>query len=686
MFAAVAVMCFSCKKVKETHPGWDANVLAPLLQSSLTIHDLLADSLLQSNADNSLSLIFNNPLFHFSLADETIDIPDTTIKASFSLQNLNLANQTLTYPLSLGQMCQQLGVLGIFIIAANGGVFPIPAISDISTGDNDIDATQFFQAADLESGFIDLTLQNGLPIEISNMVFQVRNKIDQQILTQDTFLNLLPNQSQTKTIDLSGKHVEGTLTAKILDLDSPGGTVLIDTSNALVISMVAHDLVVSEATAIFPAQNLIDEDHETTYELSGGAELDQLKVSTGTLLITLESTIEQKSHFEFALPSAHDAYGNSISLSEDLPPAPPGGTSGLTKSFNLSGYTFDLTGVSGTEHNTYFTHLVASIDSTGELVTISKNDSVHIDYTLQGIVPGYVKGFLGQQILNIGPATTPFEGLKNIQGGTLGLEAADISMTIKNGVGVPARINLYNLTSVNSSTGKNVALTWTQLNVPLSIASATDNPFTPSFTTFNLNNSNSNIKSLIDNLPDSLKYSLDIFINPNGNVSNYHDFAYDTSALDVDLNLSIPLSLVATNLTLQDTFDFSLGTQEEGDPTIKEGIFNLIADNGFPLSASSQLYFYDDELHFLDSLFTSSGTIAAGKLNDQCLVSEKTKTVLTIPVDEAKMNRLRSAKKVIVRSSFSTTSTSACNSYLKIYDDYVLDLKLTGSFTFYTGY
>jgi hypothetical protein len=518
------------------------------------------------------------------------------------------------------------------------------------------------------------------------MVFQVRNKIDQQILTQDTFVNLMPQQTQVKTINLSGKHVEGTLTAQILDLNSPGGNVLIDTSNSLIITMTAHDLVVNTATAVFPAQNIIEQDQQNKYNLSGGAELNELRIKSGTLLMNLKSTIQQQSHLEFSLPSATDMFGNSISVSEDIPAAPVGGTSDLNKTFDLAGYSFNLTGLSGTEHNTYFTHLVASIDSTGALVTISKEDSVIINYTLQDIVPEYVQGYLGQQIINIGPSQTPFEGFKNIVSGSLGLEQADVSLSIVNGIGVSGRINIYDLTSVNTLTENSVPLTWNLLSTPLEIPPATDNPFLPSFTIYDINNSNSNFTTLVENLPDQLQYSLDIFINPLGNVSNYMDFAYDTSAIYVNLNLSVPLSFIANDLVLQDTFDFSLGSPEEGDPIIKEGTFNLIADNGFPFTTSSQLYFYDDQMNYLDSLFTSPNTIAAAILNDGCLVAEKTITVLTMNIDENKMNRLRNSKKVIIRSSFNTSSTSACSSYLKIYNYYLLGIKLTGSFTYYTGF
>lgn len=684
-FCAVVLLFVSCKKHIESRPSWDTEILAPLLQSSLTLDDLLADSLLQTNGDHSLSLVLSNKLYGASLTDLAVKIPDTTIKVGFSLGTINLSNKTLTFNYTLGAMCQQLGDTGAIIIAFNTLQLLVPALTNISTPDNDLDATQFFQSADVESGYIDLSLSNGLPLTMASIVFQVKNKIDQQVITQDTFLNLLPNQTQTKAIDLSGKHVEGTLVAKIINMETLEDYVTIDTSDALTMTMVAHDIKVNSATAVFPAQNLIDNNNPTTYSLSGGAQLNKLRIKSGMLTINIQSSIAQQSHFEYTLPSATNANGDFISLNHDLPPAPPNGTSSFSQSFNLSGYVFDLTGLSGTEHNTFYSHLVASIDSTGELVTISKEDSIFIAYELKDIVPDYISGYVGQQIVNVGPEITSFTAFKNIRGGSLSLESVDVDLTIRNGIGVQGRINLNSLTSINSSTGNQVGLTWSKLGQPLNIPPATDNPLIPSVTSFVLNNSNSNMASLVSNLPDQLKYSLDVFINPFGNTSGFHDFAYDSSELEADLDVIIPLSLVASDLVLVDTLQFSLGENEPGDAAIKEGTFNLIIYNGFPISASPQLYFCDADFHLIDSLFTSTQIVPAGVLNDQCLVSEQTKSVLTVAIDEARMQRLRATSKAILVSKFNTASHPGC-SFLKIYDHYSMDVKLTGLFTFYTGY
>ena len=686
LIASVAALISfsSCKKGVESHPSWEATILAPLLQSTLTLDDLLADSLMQTNPDHSVSLIFSSSLYQTSLQDSVFQIPDTSLTTAISLQNLNLANNTITTHVSLGQMCQQLGGIGLLIIAANGLPFTIPPFVDITSPDNDLDATGFFETADVESGTIDLTLENGLPISMTNLVFQVKNKYDQQVIAQETFTNMLPGQSQTKTIDLAGKHVEGTLVASVIDFDSPGGTVVIDTSDAIILTMKTNDIKVSSATAIFPSQNLIDQHEDIIYNLSGGAQLKTIHVKSGKLELEVVSTIHQQSHFEYSLPTVTDAYGNPIFVSSDLPPAPQNGSSSYQKTFDLTGYTFDLTGLTGTSYNTVSSSVIASIDSTGEVVTISKNDSIHINYKLQDIVPDYVSGYLGQQIVNVNEETN-FDVLKNIKGGSLQLEDADVTLTIQNGLGLKGRINLYDLTSVNSKTGNQKSLTWDQLAKPLSIGAANENPFVAATATFNLNNTNSNIQQLISNLPDQWKFSLDVFLNPEGNSSSYHDFAYDSSSLSAGLDVTLPLSLIADDLILVDTLDFSLGNPEPGDPQIKDGTFTLIVYNGFPISATPQLYFYDEDFTLLDSLFTSVPTAAAGLLNDQCIVSGQSKSELTASIDESKMNRLQMASRAVLVGKFNTTEHPSCG-FIKIFDEYTMDVKLTGKFTYYTGY
>lgn len=76
VFAFLFFIAFfiSCRK-ENKNPSWDIDVLTPLVKSSLTINDILPDSVLQQNPDNSLDIVYSTLLYSFS----NINIPDTTI-------------------------------------------------------------------------------------------------------------------------------------------------------------------------------------------------------------------------------------------------------------------------------------------------------------------------------------------------------------------------------------------------------------------------------------------------------------------------------------------------------------------------------------------------------------------------------------------------------------------------------
>ncbi|GDX51332.1 hypothetical protein LBMAG27_03790 [Bacteroidota bacterium] len=663
-------------------------MLVPILNSNLNLGNIVGDTIIQTNSDNSLQLVYESNLYSLKPGDGAFQIPDTIVKGTYNLTNLALANQAIVYNLSLGQAAQQMGPQGQFIISSNGTMASIPAINNQSSGDNDVNATQFFQTAILQHGFLDITIFNGFPIDISNIQFQIKNKVSGTIVADTFFTNINSGSTSTKRVDLSGKTVEGTLVFKIIDLDSPGSAtaVLIDTTDALIMTMQVTEMVVTSATAIFPSQDIINQDQETIYNLSGGAKLKFINVHSGKLQMTVHSAIKQLVHFNYGFPGATDQFGGSINLTSDLPPAPVGGLSSLTKEYDLAGYRLDLTGLNHTSFNSFVNHIAASIDSTGQVQTLSFADSIYIDYGLVDIIPEYIEGFLGQQILTLGPEEVNFDLFKNIQSGSISLEDVNVGIDIENGVGVNARLNLYELTAVNSKKNQSVSLTNSLINSPQNLAGATDPPLTPSLLSFLLNTSNSNIKNLVEVLPDKMKYKIDLFINPNGNTSNYNDFAYYNSPLNVNLNINMPLSLQADGLVFQDTVAFDLSNASaKGLDAIKDGVFSVFADNGFPLQASLQLYLYDEWGGFLDSLIVAPHTILAAPLNSNCKVSEIMRSTLQVLADANKMNKIRNAKKAVVRAVFDTKSTTPCGIYTKIYSTYNLSVKLTGRFTYLIG-
>lgn len=683
------VVVSACKHEFE-HPQWNTQILAPLIKSTLSIEDIIADSLITSNTDSSLKIVYENLLYELE-GDTLFKIPDTTVIKIVKLDSIELGNSSISFPISLGNIAQQLQqssdpgdvFLGTYIISQNGNSMSVPPISNLSSGDIAIDAQNLFKTITLLDGYMDITIENGLPVDITDLIFKLRNLSGADI-TQDTFPLIVAGTTASKTISLAGKTIEGNLLGTIINMSSPGSygnPVLIDTSDVLINTITVRDLQPYSATAVFPAQDIVNQIENVPFKLEGVG-LTKAKVKSGQIRVEAFSTLQDTVRFHYEIPSAQ-LNGNAFQLDNIMPPAPVGGVSHFLETYDFNNYDLTLTGINNDTVNTIYNILIGSIDSTGVQKTIALTDSFYFYIGFIDVIPGYAKGYLGQDTIEIGPEEVSVSLFERITGGTLQLEDIKLDFTIENGIGADARIYVDKVISINSKEAISVPLTGTALNNPLNVIRANENfsfspPVAPSVSKIQLNNSNSNAKSFLENMPDKIEYSFKIYTNPNGNISGGNDFMYDQSNLRASLNMEIPLSFISDKLTLADTVDFSLTSSAED---IKDGIFTLIADNGFPFDATVQLFLLDNANNIIDSLITPNKILAAPVDANLKVVSRK-RSKLLIPLDENKMSRLRSTKKIKIVADFTTVPSSQ---YIKVYSSYMLDLKLIGDFNYFVN-
>lgn len=408
----------------------------------------------------------------------------------------------------------------------------------------------------------------------------------------------------------------------------------------------------------------------------GSAVVTKIIIKSGFINLDIKNTIEEKILCKYTIPCAQKN-GDILELT-DLVPAATGSIPGyFSTSVDISGYEFDLTGPNGNSANILTSVIQAWIDPNGDTVTIS-NDSFDVLATFDELVIEYAKGFFGTQIIESGIKTSDFDLFKKITDGTLSLEDLHLVLSVTNGFGVDASLLIHEIKSVNSHTGNTIALNSSIINslINISRAQETYNTQMPvNSTHYNFNLDNSNFKQLIENLPDKIEYSLDVTTDPLGNVSSGNDFVYNGYGFNANLDLEIPLSVIATNLTLTDTMDFNLDA-----PTgfsVNSGILTLIADNGFPFSAASQIYLLDENNFITDSLMTLNNTILSAPLNAQDIAIGKEETKIKIPVSGNRLDHLYDAKKIILVVKFNTAHQGH---YIKIYSNYAIDMLLTGDF------
>lgn len=687
ILAGVLLTIAACKKDARTN--WDTEMLVPIATSNLTLQNLVKDSGVVTNPDQSLTLAYKSTLFQFNLADRFIRIPDTSIGQRFTLDSLRLPNQNIVFNFSLGYMANAMlqnpgtAIYGQFLIGNNGNTTAIPAINGINTPPFHLDATSYFDSAVLLSGVAQLWVVNNFPIPISGGTLELRNTSDGSLVASQGVPYINSRDSAYIQIPIGGSRITGGLDFYVKNLSSPGSNgvaVPIDTNDQMRVRMFITAMRVSEAWAKFPTQDLVSVTEDVT-QLINDRKFTYVDARSGSLHIFITSSIEEKMYLEYTLVGAYDKTGRPLKVNTVVPAAPVNGTVTIDSVLDISGVAINLTGKDGTRFNTYTQRVVARIDSSGITRHITASDSLNITYQITEIAPNYVKGYAGVDTFSQ-VDTAAFGFLDMFQSGTLDLEDVNMKLSVENGIGVDGEVRINSLKATSPVNGTRT-LTGSVLGQPLVVNRATDFPLTPAVNNFTINNSNSNIKDLLGILPTQLQYDVAVRTNLNGNNGQYRDFAYLESALKLNLNAEVPLSFIASHLMLRDTFDFNLSNTNLNVAGISDGVINLIANNKYPIEANLTFIMYDENWVGVDT-FLIDTRVQPGELDNNCRVNAFKKTKIPLYINEDRMENVKRARKAVIVADFSTSSNNAtCNGqHLKVYSDYALDLTFTARFNY----
>lgn len=687
----LATTFFSCKKSEDSYTTEN---LIPLLKANLSIDDLSEDSMFSSRPGDSLvHLVYDAEIYNYNLADELVEIPDTFLSEKFTLDSIRFPNQRFIYQVSLGNIAKQMAtsgdptnaLVGQLLIQAHGNSGPIPAVNDLTNISEVIPTSNYFDRLELSRGELQMWLINNFPVDINDIGFVAKDASSGVVIFSDTIPLLPAGDSIYKVYNLAGKTLEGDLDFELTSINTPGsvGSVLIDTSDFLRLETFMTNLRAREATAVFPNIELVALTEEVTTDLEG-AELTYVEVEEGQLHVFITSSVDEAAFLTYTLEGAYDKQGQPLSVTRRVSAAPPGGLSTIDEYFDISGSSISLTGRNGNKFNTYTQTISARIDSSGQLQTLTSDDSLVIRYELINIKPKYLKGYAGRQQISIGPESSDFDFFENMGNGQLSFETINLDFVIENYLGVGGALKVNRIEGFNG--GQSVVLTSPTFSQNFAVSPASEFPLKASSTRIPLNNANSNIQDLINLRPKRLEYEIDLDINPGGNDGNYQDFAYFDKGLEVRLDMDMPLSIQASNLILQDTLDFDLASTIEDLNSVDSGALYLIAYNGYPVEGDLDLIILDENYRPIDTLMRTE-RIQPGPVDANCKVYESSRTKITNKVDRIRLDLLKGAKFAIVKADFSTSASNPnCTSqYLKIYREYELEVKLTARFTYRMG-
>ena len=621
----------SCKR---NPVSWDVDQTVPLFHSSFSLNDIDTKYLKYGVSDTGYRLEYENLLYSYRIND--LQVSDTGIDASFNLRKLRLNDQEINNTVTLGQINPLFNLL-------NGQKADIPAQEQSDLEPTDIDASDFFETATLDTGYLDISITNDLPVNINLIVFELRNSNDNTLVASDSFRNIPKGGGKAvKTIDLAGKTVTKNLKGSIkrLETEASGGPVLIEAEKGLTVTLGVRNLRPSYAVAAFPTQDVIDQDEGLTLDMNG-AEIKYFKVRSGRLRIKVVSTIQEDMSMVLSLPGTTKdgkAFYQELSL-----PGPAGvGVATTEQIYDMTGYTLDFRGknpdVTDTV-NTFHQILRVTLDSSGRKLAVGLSDSIRLEYRLEGMKPEYAIGYLGNTLNRTGLDTTNFDLFKGLDG-DLTFKDVKLDFIFRNSIGAEGRLKLHHLKGQNIFNGRSQILDADPLKDYILVGKPEFKRDAYTETSFSLGTSNSNIKEFLEVLPQKLEYDLETEVSPGGNINNYQDFVFDNSRMDVIMRLDVPISFAFGGLTLRDTQ--AVNFAELGDMTrVKSATLFLDMTNYFPLDFDLDFQLFDKNFNSLGYFDISpDGGVARGNYDANGFVVQPSETPLRIKLPREKVGAL----------------------------------------------
>lgn len=671
LFGLVAVFVFGCSKDAF---NLDSKWTAPLVKAELSIIDLLPDSIVKSNSDNSLDLVYEYN-YNLNNLEDVLVIPDKIDTLEANLTSLVLEDRSFTDTLTLFELYPA-------SILLHNKTAVIPA-QDVQTDEGTVlDVTdQFFKSAKFIEGYIDIEITNDLPVEAEIMEFQLLNSESQEVIIDGLIEDLQPFGTALETFDLAGKEVEGVLELKVKRVKTAASAseVLVDVYKGLRITFTVRDLKPEYATAIFPEQNLIEQKDEIKYSF-GGAELTHVVIETGAVLLKVESTLEEALVLDYEIPlSTKPNAAGPIKQQWTIPAAMNGETVYVEERFPIDGYSIILKGEDPNVYPTFnhiFSTLIGRTVYSGEERTLSLDDKIRIEFGLIDVKPKLIIGDPGQHELSI-KDTFAFDALSDIYG-RISLEDVNLNLEIENGFGIEALVNIKDLKGINTRENKTVKLTSTELDEPILIGKAVNGvEFVPGKVSVGLNTFNSNIKPFVENLPNEIATDIDVVIRPNATIDQ-GDFAFNFSTLNTKLSVEAPLAVGIDSVYFRSEQQLNWCSEQVNN--IGDAELVLIAVNDFPFNMSLVIDFVDENGNVVTSVSDQSNVINAAEIDP---ISGKTigssESELSLKLSSEEFSEIRNrAIKAVLKPYFNSTDAKRST----LFSDYKLGLKVIANVTY----
>lgn len=327
------------------------------------------------------------------------------------------------------------------------------------------------------------------------------------------------------------------------------------------------------------------------YPVPNGMILDFVRLKSASITYFCESPFTEDVTLEIELPEVTDPVtGETFKYYSTIPYLGANPTTG-TGAMDLTG--LHLSPQNGEVHIRY----------TALLADGTRVELENFYMIFQNFESSYLQGYLGQELYDLPRDTIIIDFFDRWIGGGVIFQEPSINVIVENSFGLPVR-SISNVMNIWNLDGSILEVQSTALEDGIDFAYPfldPDEVGQSKFTSFSLDNSNSNIVDIFSNRPVAVEYDLDALGNPDGD-QNIIGFATDSSFFSVNVFVDLPMYATVDNFTIRTDVEVDEGFEEDYD-FVDYITLKIISENNIPVDMALQLYFEDENGMAIDSLF-----------------------------------------------------------------------------------
>jgi hypothetical protein len=403
--------------------------------------------------------------------------------------------------------------------------------------------------------------------------------------------------------------------------------------------------------------------------------IDKIDFKTGNIDIVITKAMPYKTILKFTF---NEITKNGNKLTDSVV-YNPNGSSNL--SIDLSGYSANFSG----GNLSYSIDAITMIPSNKN---VTSNDQIVMGVSMTNLSFKSIQGYFGN--LSIPPISDTFsiDQLKDLKG-KFGLTDPSLSLTVKNGFGIPVEMSFDNFGVVkfdDSFYPINVTKPF-QLGYPKKMGDADVT------SVMDLNKTTvSNIDKLISSNTKKIQLGGNLTVNKGGEIVNQPNFITDQSTISLDASIKVPLTGYVSGFTFQDTSDLSMSFD-----MLKSLGLKVLYSNSLPVDINGSITFLDENNHLIkdgngkvidllsssnNKLFKSPNLNYDETSGSYILTKDEASKVpvqeIDLTISESQIPYLKNVKKVIFSGSFETFGGSL-EKAVSLFDYYGLNIKLAGN-------